>query len=83
MSDSKQKSKKSAEKDWMPYPMSMCCGSPKMRNRHMIGWSMLAIFFMVWRHPLGWLVLNLLLPSGAILEFSDLQKGKLLSKFFL
>jgi hypothetical protein len=66
------KNERKSQKDWMPYPLSLCCGSPRMRNRHMIGWSMLAIFFMVWRHPFGWLVLNLLLPSGAILEYSDL-----------
>lgn len=74
MSETKSKGNldKSPKKDWMPYPLSMCCGSPKMRNRHMIGWSMLGVFFLVWRHPLGWLFMNLILPSFAILEFSGL-----------
>ena len=59
----------------MPFPMSLCCGSQKMRNRHMIGWSLLTIFILLWRHPLGWFVMNVLLTIGGLLEYSDLQQG--------
>lgn len=59
----------------MPYPMSLCCGSPKMRNRHKIGWSILAAFIALWQTPLGWLFCNFLGPLGAMYEYSQLQYG--------
>ena len=59
----------------MPFPLSICCGSQKMRNRHLIGWSLLSIFIILWRHPLGWFIMNVLLTIGGLYEYSDLQQN--------
>ena len=67
--------KNKKEKDCCPFPFSLCCGTPKLRKKHAIGWSLLASFFLIWASPFGWLVLNFIGPSIAIQEYSDLHSS--------
>ena len=67
--------KQKKEKDCCPFPFSLCCGNPKLRKKHAIGWSLLALFFVIWASPFGWLVLNFIGPVIAIQEYSELHSG--------
>lgn len=40
-----------------------------------MGWSLLSIFIILWRHPLGWFMMNILLTIGGLYEYSDLQQN--------